>query len=77
MGGRIGIMMAMLYPEYLDKLILVDSTPLMSKKVEERFVIGLLYQRIGQLSLFTLNSNFHRVSINLLGMLNSETAPLF
>ena len=76
MGGRIGIMMAMLYPEYLDKLILVDSTPLMSKKVEERFVIRLLYQRIGQL-LFTLYSNFHRVSINLLGMLNSETVPLF
>ena len=76
MGGRIGIMMAMLYPEYLDKLILVDSTPLMSKKVEERFVIGLLYQRIGQLYLETLFA-FHRVSINLLGMLNSETAPLF
>jgi len=37
LGGRIGIMMAMLYPEYLDKLILVDSTPLMSKKVEERY----------------------------------------
>ena len=75
MGGRIGIMMAMLYPEYLDKLILVDSTPLMSKKVEERFVISLLYQIIGQL--FSPYSNFHRVSINFLGMVNSEMAPLF
>ena len=35
-GGRIGMMIAMLYPEMLDKLIVVDSTPLMSIKSQQR-----------------------------------------
>ena len=36
LGGRIGMMIAMLYPEILDKLIVVDSTPLMSAKAQQR-----------------------------------------
>lgn len=36
-GGRIGMMIAMLYPEMLDKLIVVDSTPLMSIKSQQRY----------------------------------------
>jgi len=36
-GGRIGMMIAMLYPEILDKLIVVDSTPLMSDKSQQRY----------------------------------------
>ena len=35
-GGRIGMMIAMLYPEMLDRLIVVDSTPLMSIKSQQR-----------------------------------------
>merc|ERR1719510_1739383 len=37
LGGRIGMMIAMLYPEILDKLIVVDSTPLMSTKSQQRY----------------------------------------
>jgi len=37
LGGRIGMMIAMLYPEILDKLIVVDSTPLMSVKANQRY----------------------------------------
>lgn len=37
LGGRIGMMIAMLYPEILDKLIVVDSTPLMSIKATQRY----------------------------------------
>jgi len=36
-GGRIGMMIAMLYPEMLDKLIVVYSTPLMSMKSQQRY----------------------------------------
>jgi len=36
-GGRIGMMIAMLYPEMLDQLIVVDSTPLMSIKSQQRY----------------------------------------
>ena len=36
LGGRIGMMVAMLYPEILDKLIVVDSTPLMNEKSQQR-----------------------------------------
>lgn len=38
LGGRIGMMIAMLYPEILDKLIVVDSTPLMSAKAQQRYL---------------------------------------
>lgn len=37
LGGRIGMMVAMLYPEILDKLIVVDSTPLMNEKSQQRY----------------------------------------
>jgi len=37
-GGRIGMMIAMLYPEMLDKLIVVDSTPLMTNKSQQRYL---------------------------------------